>query len=347
MPVPGKVALSAALGCVCVLWIGSTASPAQDLPPATKAAAFSSAPIELMYDKPYVAVMVNGRGPFRFLIDTGTGAQAMVSPELADELTMPVVGHARLTDPSGLGEQRSDIVLIHSLNIAGAKFAEVKAIRHKLYSEGENCRGVLGFTLFKDYLLTLNFPERRLVLARGEIAQDGSGSVLPFRMPDGVPIVALRIDGKHVEAQIDSGGTGLSLPEVVAARSEVSVDSDCIRKWRIAGDTIPDQGCAAAAGSTAGALHVQAGVRRNQSSISAGECGVDAPGKICCDIRPGEDAAAAFLEREDAAPQCIAYTAGADQRTEAPGIGPQAGAGGVKGQFLALSSEFRIFSCQG
>ena len=217
MPAPGKVALSAALGCVCVLWIGSTASPAQDLPPATEAAARSSAPIELMYDKPYVAVMVNGRGPFRFLIDTGTGAQALVSPELANELAMPVVGHARLTDPSGLGEQRSDIVSIHSLKIAGAEFVGVKAIRHKLYGEGANCQGVLGFTLFKDYLLTLNFPERRLVLARGEIEQDGSGSVLPFRMPDGVPIVALRIDGQHVEAQIDSGGTGLSLPEMVAA----------------------------------------------------------------------------------------------------------------------------------
>ena len=28
----------------------------------------------------------------------------------------------------------------------------------------------------------------------------------------------LRIDGQHVEAQIDSGGTGLSLPQQVAAR---------------------------------------------------------------------------------------------------------------------------------
>jgi predicted aspartyl protease len=171
-----------------------------------------------MYDKPYVAVMVNGHGPFRFLIDTGTGAQALVSPELANQLSLPVTGHARLTDPSRLGEQRSDIVLMQSVEIAGVEFAGVKAIRHKLYGEGENCEGVLGFTLFKDYLLTLNFPERRLVLARGEMVHDSGGSDLPFRMPDGVPIIALRIDGQHVEAQIDSGGTGLSLPDPVAAR---------------------------------------------------------------------------------------------------------------------------------
>lgn len=218
MPVPGKVALSAALECVCVLWIGSTGAPAQDLQPATEVAAPYSAPIEMLYDKPYVSVKVNGRGPFRFLIDTGTGAEALVSLELAQELAMPVVGHARLTDPSGLGEQRSDIVLMRSVNIAGVEFDGVKAIRHKLYGEGENCQGVLGFRLFKDYLLTLNFPERRMVLGRGEIAQDGNGSVLPFRMPDGVPIVGMRVGGQHMEAQIDSGGTGLSLPEAVAAR---------------------------------------------------------------------------------------------------------------------------------
>jgi predicted aspartyl protease len=218
MPVPGKVALSAALGCACALWIGLKVSPAQDLRPETEKAVSYSVPIELIYDKPYVAVMVNGRGPFRFLIATGTGAQALVSPELVDQLALPMVGHARLTDPSGLGEQRSDIVMMQSITIGGVEFAAVKAIRHKLYGDGENCQGVLGFTLFKEYLLTLNFPERRLILAQGALEEDRSGSVMPFRMPDGVPIVAMRIDGLHAEAQIDSGGTGLSLPQSVAAR---------------------------------------------------------------------------------------------------------------------------------
>ena len=214
MPVSGKVAL---LGCVCALWIGLKASPAQDLRAAAEKAQSFTVPIELLYDKPYVAVMVNGHGPFRFLVDTGTGAQALVSPELANQLALPMVGHARLTDPSGLGEQRSEIVLMKSVTIGGAGFAEVKAIRHKLYGDAENCQGVLGFKLFKDYLLTLNFPQRRLTLGRGALEEDGSGSVIPFRMPDGVPVVALRVGGQRLEAQLDSGGTGLSLPEPVAA----------------------------------------------------------------------------------------------------------------------------------
>lgn len=223
MPAPGKVGFGSAvrIAGVLLLCVRASASPAQTAvgpsPPAPNKPPSYTAPIELIHDKPYISVMVNGHGPFRFLIDTGTGGQALVSPELAEELALPVVGHARLMDPSGMGEQRSDILRIHSLKIAGAEFVEIKAIRHRLYGEEEICKGVLGFTLFKDYLFTLDYPGRRIVLTSGAMDSDG-GSVLAFRMPDGVPIVPLRIDGQHVEAQVDSGGTGLSLPDSVAAR---------------------------------------------------------------------------------------------------------------------------------
>jgi predicted aspartyl protease len=225
MPVPGKSARCSAGRWVCALVIcvfllcASSALISQM--PSFSAAAQSSvhtAAIELMNDKPYVAVMVNGRGPFRFLIDTGTGAQALISPELANELTLPVAGHARLMDPSGKGKQRSEILLLHSLKVAGLEFNEVRGIQHRLNGEDGSCEGVLGFTLFKDYLLTLDYPGKRMTLTSGALTEEASESVLPFRMPDGVPIVAMRLDGQHVETQIDSGGTGLSLPESVAMR---------------------------------------------------------------------------------------------------------------------------------
>jgi predicted aspartyl protease len=159
---------------------------------------------------------VNGHGPHRFLIDTGTGTEALVTPELAEELHLPAVGHAHLTDPSGFGEQRSEIARIESLNLAGVEFSEVDAVVHNLYGDA-NCDGVLGFTLFEDYLLTLDFPGRRMMLTTGTVnedtGEDADGTVLPFSMPKGVPIVVLKIDGQSFEAQIDSGGTGLSVPE--------------------------------------------------------------------------------------------------------------------------------------
>ncbi len=202
---------ASALGCALLLCGAAKPGWTQPSPIRADGPAYS-APLELIHDKPYVSVTVNGRGPFRFLVDTGTGGQALVTPELADELSLPVVGHARLEDPSGLGEQRSDITRIVSLKIAGAEFSDVDAVVHNLYGDAK-CQGVLGFTLFEDYLLTLDFPGRRMLLKPGVIDRNASGSVLPFEMPDGVPIVQIKIDEQQFGAQLDSGGTGLSVPE--------------------------------------------------------------------------------------------------------------------------------------
>lgn len=217
MPACAKRAFFRGLRCGAVLLVGIAAMDPPNVKAETSQAAFGAS-LELIHDKPYVSVMVNGRGPYRFLIDTGTGGQALVSPAMARELSLPVVGHARLTDPTGQGEQRSEILLIESLKIAGMEFKGVKAVIHRLYGEEENCQGVLGFTLFKDYLLTLDFPGRRMSLEPGSLNPDAGGTVLAFRMPDGFPIAPMRIGGERFEAQIDSGGTGLSLPEQVAGK---------------------------------------------------------------------------------------------------------------------------------
>lgn len=194
--------------CACLLALAA--------PPACAQSDDHSVRMDVVNGKPYVMVMINGKGPFRFVIDTGTGGQALVTAGLADQLGLPVVGQARLTDPSGQGEQRAPITLIQSLSVAGVEFTAVKAIEHRLAAEGDTCQGLLGFTLFRDYLLKLDYPNHRMSLAAGALAPDGERSVLPFRMPDGVPIAPLRINGKRVEAQFDSGGTGLSLPVKVA-----------------------------------------------------------------------------------------------------------------------------------
>ena len=62
-----------------------------------------SAPMELTHGKPFVMVLVNGKGPFRFVIDTGTGGGAFVSAQLADTLNLPESGNVHLSDPSKQG----------------------------------------------------------------------------------------------------------------------------------------------------------------------------------------------------------------------------------------------------
>jgi hypothetical protein len=183
-----------------------------------------SAPLEVIHDKPFVMVMVNGKGPFRFVVDTGTGGEAFVTAELAAQLGLPGAGQARLQDPSGQGGQRVPMVMIESLRVAGVEFTGIKAAVHPLGVGEGSYQGLLGFVLFRDYLLTLDFPAHRLTLEPGALTPDGERSVLPFRMPDGVPIVAVEIGGLRTEAQIDSGGSGLSLPALMVPRLRFAIE---------------------------------------------------------------------------------------------------------------------------
>ncbi|HUB31189.1 MAG TPA: retropepsin-like aspartic protease [Terracidiphilus sp.] len=187
--------------------------------------AVHQAPMLEVYGKPYVMVTINGKGPFRFVIDTGTGGDALVTPELVSQLGLITIGHTTLSDPSGQGGKKAPIVLIHSLQLAGVEFSNIPAVSHPFFAEAGTCDGVLGFTLFRHYLLTLDFPNRLVTLDTGALAPDGEKSVLPFRMPEGVPVATLKVDGlAPVEAQLDSGGGGLILPEKLAAHLKYEVD---------------------------------------------------------------------------------------------------------------------------
>lgn len=180
--------------------------------------------MEERYGKPYVMVTINGQGPFRFIIDTGTGAEALVTPALVEQLGLPVVGRANLSDPSGQGGKKVPIVGIDRLEVAGVQFENVRAVQEGFFAESGTCQGLLGFTLFRDFLLTLDFPHRQVILARGALTPDGGKNVLPFRMPQGVPLASLKVDGlEPVEAQLDSGGGGLVIPESMASQLKYDV----------------------------------------------------------------------------------------------------------------------------
>jgi len=185
-----------------------------------------AAPLEIVRGKPFVMVTVNGKGPFRFLLDTGTGGAAMVTAELADQLQLPAAGETQLNDPSGQGGKMAPLVRIDSLRVAGVEFRDVSAVRHAIPGAEGQCLGMLGFPLFHNSVLTVDYVHARLLLGGEALVPDGERQVLSFRMQDGVPIVKLRIGRssaekrgaeRWIEAQVDTGGGGLSLPEATAA----------------------------------------------------------------------------------------------------------------------------------
>lgn len=173
----------------------------------------TSIPMELRRNLPFVQVMVNGKGPFTFGIDTGTGGEALVMPDLIQQLGLPVKGEIEVGDPSGKNPRKVRTVSVASIKLGDVEFKGVTGVEFQPSRMGGNCDGILGFTLFHDYLFTLDYPGQQVRMARGSLTPDGNNEVVSFLAPNDVPTIELEVGGQKIDAHIDSRGKGLSLPE--------------------------------------------------------------------------------------------------------------------------------------
>jgi hypothetical protein len=160
-------------------------------------------------DEVLLEVRVDGKGPYRFALDTGAARGGRIDAKLAKTLGLPVMGRAMTGDGSGKNRQDSEIVQAHTLTLAGASFHDVELLaRDFQFGPGAAFDGVLGIGLFKELLLTLDYPARRVRIETGELpAAEGHPEILDFTDPHGVPEIALKIGDVELRADVDSGNT--------------------------------------------------------------------------------------------------------------------------------------------
>jgi predicted aspartyl protease len=202
------------------------------------------AQLEMRHGIPFVRLMIDGQGPFVFAVDTGTNNQAIVTPDLASKLQLKVVARRNLTDLSGQHPQTVSEVAMDSISLAGVEFRGIRAVVHSTVDHEGAYDGILGFALFRNVLLTLDFPHRRLELSQA-VLSPRSDEVVPMRLWQGVPALFLQLGDAQLEAQIDTGTTALSLPESVANtqkfRGGLEVygrGSSQVQSWLLRGGTL-------------------------------------------------------------------------------------------------------------
>lgn len=186
------------------------------LPPAGTAV-----PMRLVSGKPVVDVRIDGRGPFPFFLDTGAGATVLDSA-FAAELALPAIGPTQIGDPSAPEGIAAVQHRVDRLEIGDARFESFFAVafdRSGLYRGGlspeSSPRGVLGMPLFRDCLLTLDYPAGRVRLSAGELPPADGREIVDYRPTEsdlfGVP---LRVAGLEQLMTLDSGSPGtISFPD--------------------------------------------------------------------------------------------------------------------------------------
>lgn len=136
-----------------------------------------SVPMDNWGGRPVVQARINGQGPFKLLIDTGTTSAAILSDSLIKKVGISVAGPA----PSlgAIGED--DHVTVEAITIGEAEFSNVRARRADFSGfmpPGPSApEGILGLPLVNDCLFTLDYPNSKILLESGEMVEHQCGNV--------------------------------------------------------------------------------------------------------------------------------------------------------------------------
>jgi len=189
--VAGALALVALVVAACSTSSGGSPYPDRVRLPSMEVA--YTLPTESCGDFFVAPVMLNGRGPWDFLLDSGAG-RTLIDPEVARE-----AGLARRIDSLAIGEYEAFDVGWDRLDTSELGAALRRPIA-----------GILGHPVFGGTLLTWDFPRGAIEVRAGDLPA-GAEDVLATRA-DLRPFVRGRVDGRPRWVLIDTGSSrGLTL----------------------------------------------------------------------------------------------------------------------------------------
>lgn len=178
-------------------------------------------PLELHGDHVVVGgVRVNGRGPYRFLLDTGSQS-SMIDSGLAAELNL--TARYRVEVVSLSGARWAAGMEVDRIAVGGTEAGDVEVLFEgvaSLAAIAPGIRGVLGQTYLSRFDYLIDYNNRTLTLdTTGQLARSVSGTATSLTYLANRPVVSLR----GARLVLDSGASALVLSSDALARLGAAV----------------------------------------------------------------------------------------------------------------------------
>lgn len=235
---------------VALLWAAMLAAPPLDLPvapvlpPATLDDALEiegeSVDARVLETRMAVDVHVNGKGPYRFVVDSGAD-RSVIGATLAERLALPEGGMVTLQGMAGASRVRT--VRIDSLRVGTSEIADVRA--PALPERHLGAQGLLGIDALAEQRLMLDFVRKTITLQDAHIPAPSRGDeivVTARRRAGQLILTQVRIGDRTVFAVIDTGsqvtiGNSALLARMLRSRRRMAA-LDLIS---VTGQTVPAQ----------------------------------------------------------------------------------------------------------
>ncbi|HUI62702.1 MAG TPA: retropepsin-like aspartic protease [Steroidobacteraceae bacterium] len=174
-----------------------------------------------------VPVMINGQGPFRFIVDTGA-SHSTISPGLAHTLGLKTTETPSILLDGITGSARVSGVTIDRLQ-AGALTVQGAPMPVVWAPVMAGADGILGAAGLDGQSLEVDFEHNRVVIAPAvdSVMRAGSMRVHGLRLTDGLLTLDTYVGRVHVPAVVDTGSPrtlgNLALRDAMAIRRTARV----------------------------------------------------------------------------------------------------------------------------
>lgn len=149
-------------------------------------------PFELINNRPFVKVMVNGKGPFRFVIDTGASMSVLSDKTAALLGVKPVAKGGNARAIGGSGSFPIMYGVLDSISIGESKIDTVPIYIRTVFSaedspEKEHSDGYLGLSVLSHFAVTIDYQTREMQLDRTPLSEDLLSGKSDAAKPDAGP----------------------------------------------------------------------------------------------------------------------------------------------------------------
>ena len=151
----------------------------------------------------FIDVLVNGKGPYSFLVDSGAD-RSVIGAGLAERLALPVDANVLVRGMAGTS--RATTVFIETLSIGSSRIYGIVA--PALPERYLGAQGIVGIDALTDQRLLLDFDKRTVVIQdsrQPQVREEGEIVVTARRRKGQLILTQASVDGDRTYAVIDTG----------------------------------------------------------------------------------------------------------------------------------------------
>jgi hypothetical protein len=161
---------------------------------------------------------VNGKGPYRFTIDTGAAGPLRLNAEIVKSLGLEQIGESRAGDPSGKNVETRPVFRVDTFEIGAANFGPIHTITAPKMGGPIQTDGVIGLSVFNGKTVTLDYLKKELRVSNDPLPPNDAHTI-PYEVVRGIPVIEIDVAGTPTKVDVDAGSPALlAIPSAWAAK---------------------------------------------------------------------------------------------------------------------------------